>query len=278
MLKDPFEVDQLKLYLGKDYIINDYIKIKQPTIGQIAEMGEKEYYSMVYTLCSISSDMKSQLWDMGIDWNNIEDFELFIMLTRSLTQDQTKVLLGDLDLSKFTRGYDTKTEMPVLFMKKPDLVIPDNKVGLLDILKKKPSEQHEETDDDYIVIDEFVYSKMVSHIRMMHGIIPKVEKAANKATKELLLEDDRDKLAIAMRKKSHSTLQPLVSALVNSAGFKYNIQQLNNLGIYQFMDSVQRIQMIKSADALQKGMYGGFLDVSKLDKNELNWLKDFNGK
>ena len=37
---DMFETDQLQLYFGDDYIINDQIKISQPTIGEIADFGE----------------------------------------------------------------------------------------------------------------------------------------------------------------------------------------------------------------------------------------------
>ena len=33
MSSDIFDVDQLQLYFGKDYVINDQIKIKQATIA-----------------------------------------------------------------------------------------------------------------------------------------------------------------------------------------------------------------------------------------------------
>ena len=44
--------------------------------------------------------MKSQLWDMGLDWCEVEDFELFMMLVQTLTPDRTSILFGDLDFSK----------------------------------------------------------------------------------------------------------------------------------------------------------------------------------
>ena len=56
-----FEIDSLSLYMGDPYVINEHLVVTQPTIGQIAEYGEKRYYSMVHTLCAIPSDMKSQL-------------------------------------------------------------------------------------------------------------------------------------------------------------------------------------------------------------------------
>ena len=50
------DVDELQLYFGDDYVINDFIKITQPTIGEIVKYGEAKYFSMVYTFCAIPSD------------------------------------------------------------------------------------------------------------------------------------------------------------------------------------------------------------------------------
>ena len=38
------DVDDLKLYIGDDYVINENIKVLQPTIRQIAEFGEREFF------------------------------------------------------------------------------------------------------------------------------------------------------------------------------------------------------------------------------------------
>ena len=94
------DVDDLKLYIGDDYIINDSIKVLQPTIRQIAEFGERDFFSVVHTVTAIPSDMKSQLWDMGLDWTEVDDFELFVMLVQTLTLDRTELLFGNIDLSK----------------------------------------------------------------------------------------------------------------------------------------------------------------------------------
>lgn len=50
------DVDDLKLYIGDDYVINDHIRVLQPTIRQIAEFGEKEFFSVVHTVTAIPSD------------------------------------------------------------------------------------------------------------------------------------------------------------------------------------------------------------------------------
>ena len=42
------------------------------------------------------------LWDMGLDWNVISDFELFLMLYKSVDKEVSHMLFGgDVDLSTF---------------------------------------------------------------------------------------------------------------------------------------------------------------------------------
>ena len=82
---DIFEYDELKMYFGEPYQVTDKITITQPSIGDILTFGDKKFYSIVSTLCANPTMFRLQLWDMGIDWNEISDFELFIMLSKSLT-------------------------------------------------------------------------------------------------------------------------------------------------------------------------------------------------
>lgn len=60
-MANVFEMDEIQMYFGEPYVINDKITIAQPKIGDIVKYGEKSYYSMVHTLVAIPSDMKSQL-------------------------------------------------------------------------------------------------------------------------------------------------------------------------------------------------------------------------
>ena len=68
-------------------------------------------------------------------------------------------------------------------------------------------------------------------------------------------------------------LLPLISACMNHPGFKYKIEDLDNLGIYAFMDSVERLQIYESSIALLRGAYSGFMDTSKVDQNEMNFMR-----
>ena len=69
-----FEVDELDIYRGGDIEITPKIIVTQPTLGQIADFGEKRYFNAVYTLTAVGADLKWQLWDLEqIDYTKIEE-------------------------------------------------------------------------------------------------------------------------------------------------------------------------------------------------------------
>lgn len=247
--EQPLEIkkrnDTMSAYLGYDYVINDAITIYQPTVGSIIEVhGEESFYSMLTALTAIPSDMKSILFDMGRDYMEVSDFELFTMLSRQFTVDETRALLGELDLQKFD-----------IYKRKDD--------GELIMYNK----------DDDITIDTNIYLLMVTHIRNMFGIKPKVENAANEYTKKAMIMEDRDKRASDQNKEFKSILHPMISFLVNSEGFKYNLSQVKDIGICELMDSARRISAIIHTKSLLQGIYAGNIDA-KNNKSELNFMRE----
>ena len=239
-----FDADDLQLYLGSDYVINDHIKIFQPTIRQIAEFGERDFFSVVHTIVAIPSDMKSQLWDNGIDWMEIEDFDLFIMLSQTLTPDRTRLLFGDLDFSKLKPFNHPHIE--------GEIILADKESGVL--------------------IDKMIYLRIVSYLRKAFNITPKVEKAANKMTKKILIEEDRKKIEFNKDKPFKSFLLPLISSVKVKQG--YTKDYVLNMGYVEFMDDISRMQVINNADHLLSGVYAGTIDIKKINKAELNWMKE----
>ena len=130
------EVDKLKLYFGDDIIINDNIKLSQPKIGEIVEFGERHFYYVLSLLTCIPSDMKSELWDSNkIDWQTVDDFDLFIMLTRSLKSEDTKLFLGDIDLSKMLPCINQQNNQTCLYDEESKIII--DKAIYIKIANKK---------------------------------------------------------------------------------------------------------------------------------------------
>lgn len=238
-----FEIDQLQLYFGDPYVINEHIIIKQPNIGQIMEYGEKKYYSMVHTITAIPSDMKYQLHTMGIDYETLEDFQLFQMLAPTLPKESTSILFGDIDFTKLK-------------------VIRNPQNGLIVLVDREAG----------VVIDQLIYERIVNYLRSVHGLKKKVEKAKNAMTKRVLIEEDRRNIEMNKNKPYKSFLTPLVSAVKVRMG--YTKEYVRNMGIYEFTDDISRLSIINNADALLRGMYSGMIDTKKIDKKELNWLRE----
>ena len=64
----------LQIYRGDPLIINDHIIVRQPTLGEVADFGEEQYWSSSLALCATSSDYMVALADMGVDFEEISDF------------------------------------------------------------------------------------------------------------------------------------------------------------------------------------------------------------
>nr|DAK86919.1 MAG TPA: hypothetical protein [Caudoviricetes sp.] len=244
-MSNIFDVDQLQLYFGDDYVINDKIKISQPTIGDIVDFGEAQYFNVIYTITAIPSDMKSQLWDLGIDWMEIEDFDLFVMLAPTLPIEKTKLLFGDLDFTKL-KLYKNREN--------GDILLADLDTG--------------------VKIDKMIYLRIVNYLRKVHNITPKIERAANKTTKQILIDEDRMRIQTNKEKPFKSYLLPLISSVKVRMG--YTKDYVRNEGFVEFFDDVSRLQIIHNADHLLSGCYAGTIDMKKINKADLNWLREIN--
>ena len=240
---DLITVDPLKLYFGDPYVVNQYITIYQPTIGDIIEYGEREYYSMIQTLTAIPSECKSMLFDMGLDWNQTTDFQLFVMFSRSLSQKQTEIVLGDIDLQRMQIRENLQNGEPILV---------DPVTGA--------------------IIDELAYKTMSAYLCKLHNLTKKIEKAGNKYTKQVLIDEDRQKKEYAATQPYKSFLMPLVSAI--KVRHAYTRDYIRNMGLYEFFEDVNRSQIIVNTDSLLSGAYSGMMDTSKIKKSQFNWMRE----
>ena len=237
--------DELQIYRGKDFFVKEGIVIHQPTLDEICNYGERQYWAMVYTLTSVGADMKFQLFDMGIDYTTISDFQLFYgLLSRSFSKEQTAILLGELDFSR------------------------------LQIFQKKDSEDIVMYDrETNIEIDEYTYLIIADVLRSMHGLKRNDQLPANEATKQILIEDAREDYLRNKNREYHSQLKNMVSAMINCNGFKYNHNEVWNMKINAFIDSVRRISKMKNADLLLQSGYSGFgVNLKEISTKQLDWL------
>lgn len=202
---------------------------------------------MVQQLTATPQSMKVQLWDMGIDYTTITPYRLFYhLLYRLFPKEKTSVIFGELDFTKFEVMQRRDNGAVVLY---------------------------QAINGEDVFIDENIYNIITDYLRQAHSI-PKDERIpANETTKMILIEDDREELERNKGKPSHSQLKNLISAMINSEGFKYNHAEIWDMKINAFMDSVKRISKIKNAGLLLQSGYSGFgINLKEVSDKQLDWL------
>lgn len=241
------------MFFGEDYVINESITIHQCFIQEIVDFGQKYFFQALSPFVGNPTTYRLQLWDLGIDWNELDDFDLFAMLIPSIPPEVSCIIFGRYDFTNLQLMMRKDTQEKVLYDPVTDTIV-----------------------------DRATYIAMREYIRMAMNQYPKLQKARGKQTKLAIIDEDRMNIRnhqrmVRMGKEKDSTsyLLNLIATMLITPGFKYKKNELREVNIVQFMEEVSRFQVWKSTEALMQGMYSGFLDTSKmnLDK-ELNWFRE----
>lgn len=273
-----FEFDELQLYMGNDIEITPKITVTQPTIRQIAEFGERRYFSAVHTLTAVGADLKWQLWDLdGTDYTKIEDYDLFIKLISKAVSSK-KALYNELmaNQEKYQQELSqiSQEDLNDMVINPLQLVLKDIDLADFMLYKVEDTEQvilyNSERD---ITIDRFVYARIVEAVRKIHGYKRNNQMPANQQTKMDLIDDARDEAMAMANKPYRSVLKPLISALSVKSGMCGD-DRIWNMPIGMFFDSIKRINKIQDAELLLQGAYSGFASLKGIDKTRLDWAGD----
>lgn len=110
------------LLYERELKVNDDISIVIPTVREVLEQ-EEEYYGLVSLITATPYDMMVQLDDLGIDFREISDYELFLLSFEAIKSADTHLVFGDLDTTGFERMVNTHNGTLALTNKKTGLVI-----------------------------------------------------------------------------------------------------------------------------------------------------------
>ena len=282
-MKNYYKYDDLKIYRGSDIYITDKIKIKQPTIGQIEEFGEQRYFSAVLNLTSVGVDLIWHLTEMGIDFTKISDYDLFLKVIVPLVSSKKNILklleenyLYDEECAKIYNSLSDEDKEEMLI--NPLELILDN-IDLADFIQCTDTTTNEivlYNKERDITIDRTVYMRVVDVVRKMHGFKRNNIVPANESTKQDMIEDARDEHLASKYNTFKSILLPYVSSLINHPSCSYKHNDIWDLGINAFFDSIKRINKIQNATLLLQGAYSGFASLKGIDKERLDWSGDLN--
>lgn len=230
------------LLYKRQYPINDSIHIEIPTVGQILE-NEDTYYSLVALLTSTPSDMMVQLDDANIDFTEINDYDLFILMFQEMKKMDTSLVFGSLSFENFT---------VLINQENNTLILKDLKTG--------------------VVIDRSIHYMISQAVRKINHLKRNDRKPANDAAKKYMIQRARTKMRRLKGRQEDSQLEDLIVAMVNTEQFHYNFDTVRDLTIYQFNESVR--QVIKKIDFDNKmyGIYAGTISAKDMSQDELNWL------
>ena len=224
-----------------EIVPNLFLRI--PTVGEILE-DEDKYYGIVSSLTASPFQYMVQLDDMGIDYTQITDYQLFMMLFPMYAQSDLSLIFGDLDTSDFNVYINQDDDSQVIY---------------------SPSNN--------IVIDELVYNDLSDTIRKINLFEKVKSKPGNESARKYLLEKERKKQKRNAKKPRFPYLEKMVIALVNTSEFPYNYETCMDLSIYKFNQSLQQIQRKIAFDNTMVGVYAGTVDTSKMaDKDVLSWI------
>ncbi len=230
------------LLFEKEYAINENIKIMIPTVGDVLN-NEDEYYGLVSMITGTPYDFMVQLDDIGIDFTTINDYELFLLFFSAIKQMDTSLIFGELDITNFEPVINPENEMVVLRNAKSGAII-----------------------------DMGIHQKIAATLRKINHLERTNKHPGNEEGKAYLLERNRKKLERRKKRKQESQLEGLIVALVCSEPFPYKYDEVRDMTIYQFNESVY--QVIKKTDVNYKmhGLYSGTISSKDFKKDELNWL------
>ncbi len=233
----------VNLLYRQSVAVNENITIRIPTIGDVLE-NEDKYYSLVSIITAMPIDFMVELDDIGIDFSKINEWELFVLLSPALANEDMSLIFDGLDFSRFERAVNTE----------------NGEIVLLDR-------------EDDIVIDRGVLASIASWLRKINNLKQDMHKPGNEEGKKYMIDRARKKREREKKKKRVSQLETLIVALVNTPEFKYNYDGVLGLTLYQFMESVAQVLHKVDYDNRMRGVYAGTVDIKGMSQDDLQWLR-----
>lgn len=241
-------MDEIKLLRGDDLRINDKLVFKHLTINQVIdftdENGEENYFSLINLFIVRPYEMMDILYDSGIDYEEMTEYELFISLFRSGKYDEfLKLLIGDLN---FTVCAKTDTNEIVLYDSINDVMI-DEKT--------------------YYQIREFI-------IKIHHIHLKEIYKAGNETIKKFRINQKRKERKKHQNEKFQSQLLNLVTAITVGTNGSVTFFNVWDMPIYPAFTALNTTLKLQNYSNTMFGVYTGNISLKDVPKDTLDWTSN----
>ena len=224
--------------------INDFITIRVPTIKDIIE-NEDDYYGNVALIVATPYDMMVQLDDMKIDFTQINEWDLFLLLFNELRTRDLSLIFDGLNLRDFVTAENKQNG---------NIILVNPKTG--------------------VKIDRAIHDQICRYLRKTLRLQKNDKRPANEEARKFLIERTRTKLKRRRKQLVESQIEKYIVALVNTSEFPYTYESVLGLTINQFYARLHQIVKKIKYDKLMIGCYAGTVNMKELDQNELNWISN----
>lgn len=229
-------IDDLFLLSGEDYKINEKLKVRHPTIRDILYIGERKYWEYINLFCLKPYDLMVQLHDLGIDYADVTDYDLFLLLYREY-KDALKWLIG---YDEFEMKLNTVNNERVLYDSEND-----------------------------VLIDRLIYEQISSFIRAINLISDKNEfNPGDETAKKMLIKQKRKELD-RIKGKEQSFKSILGNQVSSVLLHKSNVF---DMPIYELNNMIFRLRKRDNYTNLMFGIYTGNIDTKDIDMEDIDWM------
>lgn len=254
-MQDSIYINDLNYVVGdENYRVNQYITVYNPTIEEIRLFGEDLYNYVLSLFARRPYDIAIELDDLHIDYQSIDEYDLFVQSASSIPIEYSCILFGKVDFTRFELWYVKETGEKILVSK----------------------------DDHNFKIDRVIYLHMLRCLRKINFLSEKVEyDMGNAAGKRFLLERMRRKRKKYLRDielgkiKKTSNIATMIIFCVNNSNFKYNYESVQKIKISMLYSSFYFISHKEERSEVISGVYFGTVDTKKMkDKDILLRIPD----
>lgn len=248
-------IDELKYSIGgENFKVNNYITVYNPYVYEVKDFGEELYFKVLSLFTRKPYDIAVELFDAGVDYQSITDWDLFFDTINQIPVELTCILFGKLDFTEFIPCINEENNRKCLV----------NKFN------------------GNICIDEVIYRQIVTYLRFIHFISGKVEyDVGNSMAKKFLIDRMRRKQKKMLKDlelgkiKKQSQLANMIKYCVNNSNFKYDYSSIMNIKLNLLYESYYFIIYNDERNNVMSGIYHGTIDTTKMkDKSILNIIPD----
>ena len=264
------------LQSGKPLQLTNTISCKHPTVQEVLDIdsehfglnSEKIYYSMVDLFLTDPYIYMVYLDDNDIDYEKTNSFEVFVLLYTNY-------------IEKIKSFYGQFSDSEIKYLLENNIYSKAFKfffgIDKFYIALDEDGNNVFAYDNGLLLFDRELYAYIEEFIKRINGI-PEIDKIFpdDDMAKQILLEDERDKLKKRMKsnsteKENTNRLGDLLSNVTWASQGGITPFNRNELHMFDLIDGFHKTDKLLNYKNTMTGLYSGCIDNKKINMKEIHW-------